>query len=334
MKVIIQIPCFNEEAALPVTCAELPRSLPGVDRVEWLVIDDGSTDRTVEVARACGVDHVVVLPAHQGLAKAFMAGLDAALRAGADIIVNTDADNQYCAADIEKLVAPILARRAQIVIGARPIDNIDHFSRTKKLLQKLGSWVVRATSGTSVQDAPSGFRAFSREAAMQLNVFNGYTYTLETIIQAGQRGIATLSVPVRVNGDLRPSRLVKSIGTYVTRSLLVILRIFSIYRPLRWFLLVGGVPVTLGMLLGIRWLILFAIEEGPTYHIPSLILAAVLLLMGFLIWVVGMIADLISVNRVLLEEIRYRLRQAELRQAEMQASARRPLGRGGADRAA
>ena len=312
-KLIIQIPCFNEEATLPATLADLPRHVPGIDEVEWLIVNDGSTDSTVEVARKNGVDHVVELLRNQGLAKGFMAGLHASLRAGADIVVNTDADNQYDARDIEKLVAPILEGHADIVIGARPIGDIGHFSPLKKALQKLGSWVVRATSGTNVNDAPSGFRAFSREAALSLNVFNNYTYTLETIIQAGQKNLSVHSVPIRVNADLRPSRLVKSIRSYVWRSLLIIMRMFLIYRPLRFFLLLGTVPFSLGFLLGVRWLAYFWLfpEPGRT-RIPSLILAAILMLSGFQLWIFGFIADLVSVNRLLLEKIQYRIRRADL----------------------
>ena len=312
-KVIIQIPCYNEEAVLGLTLAQLPRTLPGVDAVEWLVIDDGSNDRTVEVARSNGVDHVVGFPRNKGLAAAFMAGLDAALRAGADIIVNTDADNQYRAADIEKLVRPILEGRAEMVVGARPIDEVAHFSAAKKLLQKLGSWVVRVVSNTDIPDAPSGFRAISREAAMRLNVFNSYTYTLETIIQAGQKGIPVTWVAVGVNRDERPSRLVKSIPSYLLRSISVILRIFMIYRPLRFFLVLGSIPFGIGFLLGLRWLILVYLFADPTRtYLPSLILAAILLLIGVQTWIFGFIADLMAANRTLLEEIRLRLRRGEL----------------------
>ncbi|MEL6321334.1 MAG: glycosyltransferase family 2 protein, partial [Cyanobacteria bacterium J06626_14] len=207
MKLIIQIPCFNEEETLGLTLSDLPRHVPGVDQVEWLIINDGSSDRTVEVAKACGVDHIVSFNHNRGLAAGFMAGLDAALKAGADIVVNTDADNQYCAADIPQLIEPIIRGEAEIVIGARPIQKIDHFSPVKKFLQGFGSWVVRLASNTKIPDAPSGFRAYSRDAAMQMNVFNEYTYTLETIIQAGQKGMAITSVPIRTNGYLRPSRL-------------------------------------------------------------------------------------------------------------------------------
>lgn len=315
-KLIIQIPCYNEEATLGITLSELPRQLPGVDCVEWLVVDDGSRDRTVEVAKACGVDYIVHLPTNQGLAKAFMAGLEGALKAGADIIVNTDADNQYCAEDIPKLIQPILLKKAEIVIGARPILDIEHFSPTKKLLQKLGSWVVRLASQTDIPDAPSGFRAFSREAAMQLNVFNEYTYTLETIIQAGQKGMAITSVPIRTNGYLRPSRLVKSIPVYIKRSIFTIFRIFMTYKPLRFFLLLGGVPFTIGFGLGFRWLIYFLLGTERT-RIPSLILAAILMLMGFQLWILGLVADLLAVNRKLLEEIQLRMRRAEIETSQL-----------------
>lgn len=312
-KLIIQIPCFNEEATLPTALADLPGTLPGVDTIERLVVNDGSTDGTLEIARTHGVEHIVELPRNQGLAKAFMAGLHASLRAGADIVVNTDADNQYDARDIEKLVTPIVEGRADIVVGARPIGDIGHFSPLKKALQKMGSWVVRTTSGTRVDDAPSGFRAFSREAALSLNVFNNFTYTLETIIQAGQKNMSVLSVPIRVNADLRPSRLVKSIRSYVWRSLLIIMRMFMIYRPLRFFLILGTIPFSLGFLLGVRWLAYFWLfpEPGRT-RLPSLILAAILLLSGFQLWIFGFIADLVSVNRLLLEKIQYRIRRADL----------------------
>ncbi|MGD1927849.1 MAG: glycosyltransferase family 2 protein [Leptolyngbyaceae cyanobacterium] len=301
VKLIIQIPCYNEEATLGVTLAELPQTLPGVDCVEWLIIDDGSLDRTVEVARACGVKHVVQFPYNQGLAKAFMAGVEASVRAGADIIVNTDADNQYCAADIPQLIAPILQGEADMVLGARPINDIPHFSPVKKRLQGFGSWVVRLASNTQIPDAPSGFRAFSREAALKFNVFNEYTYTLETIIQAGQRGMKIESVPIRTNGYLRPSRLVKSIPSYVQRSLFTILRIFMTYRPLRFFLFAGSVPFSLGFLLGVRWLILY-FGGTPRSHVPSLILAAILMLIGFQLWILGLVADLLAVNRKILED--------------------------------
>jgi glycosyltransferase involved in cell wall biosynthesis len=319
MKLIIQIPCYNEEATLGLTLSELPRQLPGIDKVEWLIINDGSRDRTLEVAQACGVDHIVNLQSNQGLAKGFMAGIEACLEAGADIIVNTDADNQYCAADIPKLIAPILAGNAQIVIGARPIQSIKHFSPLKKLLQNFGSFVVRLASQTEIPDAPSGFRAINREAALRLNVFNEYTYTLETIIQAGQKGLIITSVPIRTNGFVRPSRLVKNISTYVQRSILTIVRIFMTYRPLRFFMLLGSVPFSLGFLLCCRWLWLFwgIIGDDPAKpRVPSLILAAMLILIGVQLWIFGLIADLMGVNRQLLEDIQLRLRRQEYKSHE------------------
>ncbi|HCF26053.1 MAG TPA: glycosyl transferase [Cyanobacteria bacterium UBA11049] len=310
-KLIIQIPCYNEEATLGVTLSELPRQLPGVTSIEWLIINDGSNDKTVEVARSYGVDRIVNFSYNQGLAKAFMAGIEASLIAGADIIVNTDADNQYCAEDIPKLIEPILSGRAEIVIGTRPIGKIKHFSPTKKILQKLGSWVVRIASNTDIPDAPSGFRAISREAAMQLNVFNEYTYTLETIIQAGQKGIPITSVPIRTNKYLRPSRLVKSITAYVQRSLFTILRIFMTYQPLRFFTILGSIPFSIGFMLGVRWLILFL--EGTTRtRIPSLILAAILIIIGVQLWLFGLVADLMAVNRKMLEEIQLRMRRSAI----------------------
>jgi glycosyltransferase involved in cell wall biosynthesis len=309
-KLIIQIPCYNEEATLRIALSALPRNLPGIDKVEWLIIDDGSKDRTVEVARECGVDHVVSLPRNQGLARGFIAGLDACLKAGADIIVNTDADNQYCADDIPKLIAPILRGEAEIVVGARSIDEIEHFSPMKKALQKLGSWVVRIASKTDIPDAPSGFRAMSRKAAMQLNVFNEYTYTLETIIQAGQKNMAIVSVPIRTNDDLRPSRLVKSIPSYIRRSILTIVRIFMTYKPFRFFVVPGVVSFTLGFIIGLRFLYFYFSGHG-TGHIQSVILAALLMGSGFFLGMTGLLADLISVNRKLLEKIDWRVREME-----------------------
>ncbi|MES1026550.1 glycosyltransferase family 2 protein [Gloeocapsa sp. BRSZ] len=311
MKLIIQIPCYNEEHTLGTTLAELPRSLPGIDCIEWLVIDDGSRDRTIEVAKAHGVDHIVRFPTNQGLAKAFMAGLEASLKAGADIIVNTDADNQYCAEDIPTLIQPILLHQAEIVVGARPIWKTKQFSLSKKLLQKLGSWVVRIASNTKIPDAPSGFRAFSREAALQLNVFNNYTYTLETIIQAGQKGIAIASVPIHTNPVMRPSRLVKSTPRYVVRSLFTILRIFIIYKPLRFFMFLGSLPFSVGVLLGFRWLFFFFFETTTRTRVPSLILAAILILIGFQLWMFGLVADLMAANRRLIEEVQLRMRRVD-----------------------
>ncbi len=308
MKLIIQIPCLNEAKTLGIALAELPRSVPGIDKVEILIVDDGSTDDTVAVARAAGVDHIVRHPANFGLARAFMTGLDASLKLGADIIVNTDADNQYCAADIPALVAPILEGRAEYVIGTRPIARIEHFSPVKKFLQKLGSYVVRRISGTQVEDAPSGFRALSRDAAMRMNVFNRYTYTLETIIQAGYKNIPILCVPVRVNADLRPSRLVKSVPRYIQRSIFTMIRIFVVYRPFKFFFSIGTVFFLVGFLLGCRFLWHW-LAGGGRGMTQSLILAAVLMLMGTVFSMMAFIADLLSVNRQLLEDIQYRQRR-------------------------
>lgn len=308
MKLIIQIPCLNEAKTLGIALAELPRSVPGIDKVEILIVDDGSSDDTVAVARAAGVDHIVRHPANFGLARAFMTGLDASLKLGADIIVNTDADNQYCAADIPALVAPILEGRAEYVIGTRPIARIEHFSPVKKFLQKLGSYVVRRISGTRVEDAPSGFRALSRDAAMRMNVFNRYTYTLETIIQAGYKNIPILCVPVRVNADLRPSRLVKSIPRYIQRSIFTMIRIFVVYRPFKFFFSIGTVFFLVGFLLGCRFLWHWLVGQGDG-KTQSLILAAVLMLMGTVFSMMAFIADLLSVNRQLLEDIQYRQRR-------------------------
>ena len=306
MKLIIQIPCFNEAKTLPVVLAELPRTVPGFDAVEWLVIDDGSTDNTAEVAKAHGVDHVVTHTNNQGLAKGFMTGLESALKLGADVIVNTDADNQYRGQDIPRLVEPIVKRRADLVVGERPIQQIEHFSWLKKQLQRLGSWAVRVASGTDIPDAPSGFRAISRQAAAELNVFNGYTYTLETIIQAGQRNMAIVSVPVGVNDDLRPSRLVKSIPAYIKRSVFTIVRIFMIYHPFRFFASIAAVALTLGTLIGLRFVVFWLSGDGDG-HIQSLILAAILLLAGFQTLLVAFVADQLAANRHLLQQIRARL---------------------------
>lgn len=309
-KLIIQIPCFNEADTLPLMLRELPRSLPGVERVEWLVIDDGSTDGTADVARANGVHHVVRLPANQGLARAFAAGLTACLARGADVIVNADGDNQYRAEDIPRLLEPLFARRADIVIGERPVQAIREFSPLKKLLQRLGSSVVRWLSGTDVKDAPSGFRAMTRDAAMRLHVFNEYTYTLETIIQAGHNGIVLTSVPIRTNRQLRASRLIRSLGTYVRRQTLTLVRIFMTYRPFQFFAVPGAVLFAAGFSIGIRFLYFFARGDGSG-HVQSLILGALLIGLGAGLVVVGLVADLISVNRKLLEDIDWRLKRME-----------------------
>lgn len=309
-KLIIQIPCRNEADTLGITLAELPREIPGVDQVEWLIIDDGCTDRTVDVALESGVDHIVRLNGHQGLARGFVAGLEAGVAAGADVIVNTDADNQYCAADIPALIAPVLSGEADIVVGARPIAQTAHFSPTKKLLQKLGSAVVRIASNTDVRDAPSGFRAMSREAAMRLHVFGDYTYTIETIIQAGQKGMRIASVPIRTNEDLRPSRLISSIPRYIGRSISTICRIFVTYRPLRLFLPLAAAIFLAGMALGTRYLYLRFIGQG-TGHVQSVILAGTLLGTGVFVFLIGVIADLISTNRKLLEQIDWKIKQLQ-----------------------
>ena len=311
MKLVIQIPCLNEAGSLAIALAELPREVDGFDAVEWLVIDDGSTDETVEVARSHGVDHVVRHSVNRGLAVAFMSGLDACLQLGADVIVNTDADNQYCGADIPKLTAPVLAHDADIVIGARPIAETEHFSWIKKKLQRLGSWAVRVASKTDVADAPSGFRAMSREAAMRLNVFNAYTYTLETIIQAGQSNLRIVSVPIRTNADLRPSRLVKSISSYVKRSLVTILRVFVIYRPLALFFYVGSVFMLAGLVAGLRFLG-FYLENGGEGHVQSVILTSLCITLAMLLYMMGLIGDLIATNRKLMERLNYRLYRIEL----------------------
>jgi glycosyltransferase involved in cell wall biosynthesis len=315
-KLIIQIPCYNEEKTLPITLADLPRELPGVSEVKWLIIDDGSTDRTVEVAREHGVDYIARHLQNLGLARSFMTGLDACIELGADIIVNTDADNQYCAADIPKLIQPILSGEADIVIGSRPIGTITHFSPSKKLLQYIGILFVRRVSNTNIRDTTSGFRAFSRTAAMQMHVFNDYTYTLETIIQAGQKGIAIVDVPIRVNEQLRPSRLIKNIPDYLRKSALTIVRIFMTYQPFAFFLVPGVVFFLIGFLIGLRFLYLFYFTGGGSGHVQSLILTAILLSLGTFLMITGLIADLISVNRKLLERIDFTILQMKGKQSK------------------
>ena len=310
MKLIIQIPCYNEADTLAITLNDLPRQVSGFDSVEWLIIDDGSQDETIQVALDNGVNHIVRHTHNQGLARGFMNGLDACLRLGADVIVNTDADNQYNANDIPKLTSPILEKKADLVIGARPIETIEHFSVIKKLLQKLGSWVVRVASKTDIPDAPSGFRAMSRAAAQRMMVFNSFTYTLETIIQAGQRDMAITSVPIRVNGDLRPSRLVKSIPSYVKRSIVTIIRIFVIYRPFRFFGTIGSILFLMGFFIGLRFL-WFYFQGGGDGHVQSLILGGALLIMGFVTILVAFLADLLAANRKLMEDVRYMLRNSD-----------------------
>jgi glycosyltransferase involved in cell wall biosynthesis len=311
MKLIIQIPCYNEAETLPLTLSALPRSVAGFDSVEWLIIDDGSIDDTVRVAKETGADYIVRHTRNQGLSRAFMTGIRECVRLGADVIVNTDADNQYDARDIPSLVRPILDGSADMVVGARPIDNISHFSPTKKILQKIGSWVVRTVSRTDIPDAASGFRAIRKDAARELSVFNDYTYTLETLIQAGQKNMAVTSVPVRVNQQSRPSRLIKSIPDYLMRSFITIIRIFIIYQPFLFFSLIGAVLFGAGFLLGLRYLYFFFIGMGSG-HVQSLILASVLLGMGFQTFLIAFMADLLASNRKILEEIRYHLNRVEM----------------------
>jgi glycosyltransferase involved in cell wall biosynthesis len=311
VKLIIQIPCFNEAESLPLTLAELPKQIAGIDTIETLVIDDGSLDQTMAVARQHGVHHIVQLTKNQGLAKAFMIGLDACLRLEADIIVNTDADNQYNADFIEKLVEPILKKEADVVIGDRNTAGIEHFSWSKKRLQGLGSWVVRQVSGTAVSDATSGFRAFSRDAALQMNVLSKFTYTLETIIQAGKKNLAIIDIPVQTNEKLRESRLFSSNWRYIKQSMATMTRIYTLYEPLKAFSYIGGFLFFCGLVVGFRFLYFF-ITEGGGGHIQSLILAAILLMLGFQIFVMGLIADIIGFNRQLVENILYRIRKMEL----------------------
>lgn len=310
MKLIIQIPCYNEAETLEIALNALPKHIDGIDTIEYLIINDGSKDNTVEVARKWGVHYVVNFRRNKGLAKGFMAGLDACLRNGADIIVNTDADNQYYGDDIEKLVRPILNGETDIVIGERPIDATEHFSPLKKKLQHFGSWVVRKASNSDIPDAPSGFRAYSREAAMRLNVVNEYTYTLETIVQAGRDKIAMTSVPIRTNAELRPSRLFSSMFGYVKKSMLTIIRAFMMYKPLRFFTILGAIPLVLGILLGIRFLV-FLFQGAGGGHIQSLILASLLIMIGIQTVIVGLQADVIAANRKILEDIQYHVRKMD-----------------------
>lgn len=310
MKLIIQIPCYNEAETLEIALNDLPKKLDGVDEIEYLIINDGSKDDTVEVAKRWGVHHVVNFKQNKGLAKGFMAGIDGCLRNGADIIVNTDADNQYCADDIATLIRPILSGEADMVIGARPIDETEHFSFMKKKLQHFGSWVVRKASNTDIPDAPSGFRAYSREAAMHLNVVNDYTYTLETIVQAGREKIAITSVPVRTNAELRPSRLFNSIWGYVKKSMLTILRAYMMYKPLKCFSYLAVCPVGVGLLIGLRFLYFMALGKSGG-HVQSLILACTLIIMGFLTFMIGLVADVIAANRKLLQDTQYHARRTE-----------------------
>ena len=310
MKLIIQIPCLNEAKTLEVALNDLPRQIEGIDEIEYLIINDGSSDNTVEVAKNWGVNYVVNFPNNKGLAKGFIAGLDACLREGADIIVNTDADNQYCGEDIEKLIRPILDGKAEMVIGERPIDDTPDFSPIKKKLQHLGSYVVRVASNTDIPDAPSGFRAFSREAALRLNVVNNYTYTLETIVQAGRNRMAITSVPIRTNRELRKSRLFSSMGGYIKKSILTIIRAYMMYRPLTFFTAIGLIPFIAGIIIMIRFLIFFIRGSGMG-HIQSLILASTLMMLSFTTFMMGFQADLMAANRKIMEDVQYRIRRLE-----------------------
>ena len=310
MKLIIQIPCYNEQETLTITVADLPRQIEGIDVIEYLIINDGSEDRTVEIAREAGVHHVLSFKSNRGLANAFAAGIDACLRLGADIIVNTDADNQYCGADIEKLVRPILDDKAEIVIGERPIGDTEHFSKMKKHMQKFGSFVVRVASGTDIPDAPSGFRAYTRDAALRLNVINSYTYTLETIIQAGHNRIPMTSVPIRTNPELRKSRLFKSMTSYMRRSAVVIIRSSMMYKPLKFFIILGGIVSAVGLAFVIRWFILYLQGFGDG-NVQSLILAAMLIMIGVQFIIAGLQADIIAANRKILEDVQYRVRKMD-----------------------
>lgn len=320
MKLIVQIPCLNEEQTLPATIRDIPRTIAGIDSVELLIIDDGSTDRTVEVAHELGVEHIVRFRRNRGLAAAFAAGLDACLRLGADIIVNTDGDNQYAGADIPKLVAPILAGQTDMVVGDRQTDTIVHFSPLKKRLQKLGSWVVRQASGTAIPDTTSGFRAYSREAALRLNVVSGYSYTLETIIQAGKQRLALTHVPIATNAKLRESRLFRSIPNYLGHSSQTIVRTYAMYEPLRIFVIAGALLLSLGLLLSLRYLYFMFMGQGAG-HVQSVIIAAVLLIAGIQVILIGFLADLIAVNRRLNEDVLLRVKRLELGSAASAAPA-------------
>ena len=310
MKLIIQIPCYNEEIALPVTLSQLPAHIDGIDEIEVLIADDGSTDRTLEIAKEYGVKYIETTTHHRGLARTFMMGIQRALAEGADIIVNTDADNQYCADDIEKLVKPILEKQADIVIGARPIKDIPEFSFLKKVLQSLGSRVVRLLSSTATEDAPSGFRAFSREAALTLNVFDNYSYTIETVIQSKTKGLHICSVPIRVNPCYRKSRLMTSMFQYIRKSIFTLGRMFIIYRPFRFFAIIGGLIFLSGLIVLTRFLFLYMSGQGNG-HVQSLIISSILLIIGFQTGIFGVFADLMGINRKLIEDVQIRVKRLE-----------------------
>jgi len=321
MKLIVQIPCLNEEETLPQTIADIPREIEGIDEVEILVIDDGSSDRTIEVAREAGAEHVISFAQNRGLASAWSAGMDEALRLGADVIVNTDADNQYRGECIRDLVQPIVRDEADMVVGARPIDDIQEFSWTKKRLQRLGSWVVRKVSDTEISDATSGFRAYSRDAAYELAVVSRFTYTHETLIQAGRTGLAVTEVPIETNPKTRPSRLFRSIPEYIRRSVNTILRIYGLYEPLAFFNVVAGVLFILSAILGVRYVYFAAIGEG-TGHVQSVIAAAVLLMLSGQSFALGMLADLIAANRKLIQDTRARVREMQFSGGDTKHSSR------------
>ncbi len=316
MKLIVQIPCFNEEATLPQTVADIPRSIEGVDRVEILIVDDGSSDRTVAVARDIGVDHVVCHKNNQGLARAFRTGIDACLRLGADVIVNTDGDNQYAGADIPRLIEPILSGRADIVVGDRETSKIAHFSLLKKCLQKLGSFVVRQLSDTDVPDTVSGFRAISREAAVQLNIVSAFSYTIEMLIQAGRKQMAIAAVPVATNEATRRSRLFKGIPNFIKHSLITMVRMYAMYKPLRTFFYIGMALSVVGAVPILRFLYFYLVGQGDG-HVQSLILGGVLLVIGLMTLLIGLLADLINFNRQLLEMTLERVRRLELEKSDV-----------------
>jgi glycosyltransferase involved in cell wall biosynthesis len=324
-KLIVQIPCYNEAATLPEALAALPRHIPGIDLIEVLIIDDGSVDGTSDVARAAGVNHIVRFPRNMGLAAAFSAGLEACLRQGADIIVNTDADNQYEAKDIPRLVEPLLAGRAEIVVGDRQVKDLQSFSPLKRKLQVLGSWVIAHASGLDTPDATSGFRAFTRDAALRTSVMSGYSYTLETLIQAGARRAPVESVPISINPQTRPSRLMRSIPQYIRKSSATILRVYTMYQALRVFLAMGLGMIVLGMIPGIRFIYLY-LDGQRVGHVQSLILAAILIIVGFQVMLIGLLADLLSCNRKLLEEVSYRVRKMEIANNEERNHADRNQG--------
>jgi glycosyltransferase involved in cell wall biosynthesis len=319
MKLIIQIPCYNEASVLPHTVDLLPRQIPGIDVIEFLVIDDGSSDDTYGAAKAAGVHHIVRQPGHRGLASAFITGLEACLKLGADIIVNTDADNQYQSDDIPRLIEPILAGRAQLVVGDRGVANLSSFSPLKRMLQRMGSWVIAQASGVNTPDATSGFRAIDREAALRTLVLSQYSYTLETLIQAGAHQIPVEYVPVRTNPQTRPSRLMRNTSHYLVNSFTTILRSYTMYRPLRVFTALGSLMILSGLVWGVRYLFFYLHGQGAG-HVQSVILFAVLLIVGFQVLLIGLVADLIGFTRKIEEETLFRVRRLEYNQAHQDTS--------------